>query len=110
MAPQLFQRQLDDGAWGLTAATAGHIRIYRAFGVRRILLANQLVDPQGIAFVLEELRRDPEFDFYCLVDSRAGADRLAAAVSAAGLDRPLQVLVEVGVAGGRTGVRDPAAA
>lgn len=105
MAPQLFQRQLDDGAWGLTAATAGHVRTYRHFGVPRILLANQLVEAAGIAYVLAELARDPDFDFYCLVDSEAGAERLAAAVRASGLARPLQVLIEVGAPQGRAGVR-----
>ncbi|ROH88725.1 hypothetical protein ED208_12985 [Stagnimonas aquatica] len=105
MAPQLFQRQLDDGAWGLTAATAGHVRTYRHFGVPRILLANQLVEPAGIAYVLAELARDPDFDFYCLVDSEVGAQRLAAAVRASGLARPLQVLIEVGAPQGRAGVR-----
>ena len=105
MAPQLFQRQLDDGAWGLTAATVAHLQTYRRFGVPRILLANQLVDPAGIAFVLAELQRDAGFDFYCLVDSEAGAGLLASAVRAAGLTRPLQVLIEVGAAQGRAGVR-----
>ena len=30
MAPQLFSRQLDAGAWGITAATANQARMYRA--------------------------------------------------------------------------------
>ncbi|HET6710432.1 MAG TPA: amino acid deaminase, partial [Amycolatopsis sp.] len=41
MAPQLFARQIEHGAWGVTCANAGHLRTYRAFGVSRILLANQ---------------------------------------------------------------------
>lgn len=105
MAPQLFQRQLDDGAWGITAATANQVQIYRRFGVPRILLANQLVDPHGIEFVLEELRADPAFDFYCLVDSMAGIAALSTVVERFGLARPLQVLLEVGSPGGRTGAR-----
>lgn len=59
MAPQLFARQLDDGAWGLTCATADHLKVYRRFGVRRVLFANQLVGRHAIGFVLDELRRDP---------------------------------------------------
>ena len=35
MAPQLFARQLAAGAWAMTAATAGDLRAYRAFGVPR---------------------------------------------------------------------------
>ena len=35
MAPQLFARQLAAGAWAVTAATAGELHVYRAFGVPR---------------------------------------------------------------------------
>jgi D-serine dehydratase len=105
MSPQLFDAQLRAGAWGITAATIGHVQIYRRFGVKRILLANQLVGPKAIAYVLEELRSDPEFDFYCLVDSPAAASLLAQAARNASIGRPLQVLLEVGERNGRTGAR-----
>lgn len=110
MSPELFALQLRDGAWGVTAATAAHVRVYRRFGIGRILLANQLVGRSNIAFVLDELRRDPAFDFYCLVDSTASAAFLDAALVAHPIGRPLQVLLEVGMAGGRTGARDADAA
>ncbi len=105
MSPQLFDLQLAAGAWGITAATVSHLHVYRRFGVQRILLANQLVDPQGIRFVLSELARDPAFDFYCLVDSLATVEILRRAVEGHGHGRPLQVLVEIGQQGGRTGAR-----
>lgn len=105
MSPQLFDRQLRAGAWGMTAATPSHLHVYRRFGVQRILLANQLVDPEGLRFILSELERDPEFDFYCLVDSVATVEILSNAVAASGSKRPIQVLVEIGQAGGRTGAR-----
>ena len=34
MAPQLWRRQLDAGAWGITAATVGQARVMLAAGVR----------------------------------------------------------------------------
>ncbi|NIJ38168.1 D-serine dehydratase [Sphingopyxis panaciterrae] len=105
MSPQLFDRQLRAGAWGITAATVSHLHVYRRFGIRRILLANQLVDPAGIRFILSELARDPDFDFYCLVDSVASVDILREAAAKSGCPRPIQLLVEVGQAGGRTGAR-----
>lgn len=105
MSPQLFDLQLRAGAWGITAATVSHLHVYRRFGVDRIILANQLVDPRGIDFVLSELDRDPAFDFYCLVDSVEGVELLRRAIAARGCTRPLQVLVEMGQAGGRTGAR-----
>lgn len=105
MAPQLFQRQFDEGAWGMTAATAAHVRTYRHFGVPRVVLANQLVGRADIELVFRELEADPDFDFHLLVDSAAGLRLLVEAVTARDLKRPLQVLLEVGTPGGRTGVR-----
>src|ERR1700675_608286 len=67
MAPQLLQMQLDAGAWAVTAATMSQVRVWRAFGVQRVILANELVEPASARWVADELRRDPDFDFYCLV-------------------------------------------
>jgi D-serine dehydratase len=105
MAPQLFQRQLEAGSWGITAATASHVRTYRRFGVPRVLMANQLVGRANIAMVLDELVADPGFDFYCLVDSLAGLAQLQLALAQRPQQAPLQVLLEIGMPGGRTGVR-----
>jgi D-serine dehydratase len=110
MSPQLFKRQIADGAWAITVATAHQIQVAREFGFSRILLANQLVGRQAIRYVLEELRRDPAFEFYCLIDSVENARQLFEQAKAVGLDRPLQLLLEGGFAGGRTGCRSVAAA
>lgn len=110
MAPKLFRRQLDDGAWAITVATAFQIRVCRDHGIDRVILANQLVGPRDIAWVLSELARDPGFDFYCLVDSPEGVARLAEAARAAAIGRPLQLLLEIGYPGGRTGCRTRAGA
>lgn len=105
MAPQLFARQLAAGAWGITAATAGHMQIYRSFGVPRILLANELTDPAAIAWLAGEMAADPDFDCYVYVDSTAGIHLLDETLQASGATRPLPVLVELGQPGGRTGCR-----
>lgn len=105
MAPQLFQMQLEDGAWGITLATMQQVQVARRFGCSRILLANELVDPRAIDYIAGELARDAGFEFLCLVDSVVGVERLAAAVKKHGLKRPLEVLLEGGLAGGRTGCR-----
>ncbi len=106
MSPQLFARQLDAGAWAMTVATIQQVEVCRRFGIERVLLANQPVSRQGVRYLLDELARDPAFDFYCLVDSVEGVDFLARAAAARGLERPLQVLLEAGVHGARTGCRD----
>jgi D-serine dehydratase len=103
MAPRLFEMQLASGAWGITLATAHQTAVAHAHGMRRVLLANQLVGKENMAIVAR-LLRDPEFEFYCLVDSAANIEQLGRAFSGTG--RPLQALIELGVAGGRSGVRD----
>ncbi len=105
MCPQLFDRQLADGAWGLTAATTAHVNVYRRAGVRRIVLANQLVGEQNVAYIARELRQDPDFDFYCLVDSPRQADQLAEQLRKYKPGRPLKLLVEMGSQNGRCGAR-----
>jgi D-serine deaminase-like pyridoxal phosphate-dependent protein len=105
MAPQLLQIQLDDGAWAVTAATMSQVRVWRAFGMDRVILANELVEPTSVRWVAQELETDPGFDFYCLVDSIAGVRLLESAVEAADVHRRLHVLVEFGPMGGRAGCR-----
>ena len=110
MAPQLFKRQLDHGAWAMTVGTIQQLAVARRFGFPRIVLANQLVGKQALRFVLDELARDEAFDFYCLVDSVALVERMAAAARERRIGRPIQVLLEGGMAGLRTGARDLATA
>jgi D-serine deaminase-like pyridoxal phosphate-dependent protein len=105
MAPQLFERQLAHGAWGITAAVPHQVRVYRAYGVRRIFLANELVDAVALRWLSAELDADPDFRFVCYVDSVRGVELMDAA-----LTRRVDVVVELGAAGGRTGVRDPGTA
>jgi D-serine dehydratase len=107
MSPQLLKDQLDAGAWAVTAATMSQVRVWRAFGVDRVILANELVEPASVRWVASELRDDPEFEFYCLVDSVEEVRLLETALGDTPLVRPLQVLLEVGPMGGRTGCRTP---
>jgi D-serine dehydratase len=103
MAPKLFDMQLQGGAWGITLATAQQVRAAYGHGVRRVLMANQLVGKQNMR-IIADMVADPGFEFYCLVDSAANVDQLAAHFQKRGLR--LKVLVELGVVGGRCGVRD----
>jgi D-serine deaminase-like pyridoxal phosphate-dependent protein len=104
MAPELFRRQLDAGAWAITVATVSQARVARAAGVRRILIANEIVEPTAVRWIAEELVRDLTFECYCLVDSVEGVRLMTSALDDhAG--RPLPVLLEIGAAGGRAGCR-----
>ena len=72
MAPQLFHRQLAHGAWGITLAVPHQVRVARAFGIQRIFLANELVDPAALRWIARELDADPDFRLICYADSTEG--------------------------------------
>jgi D-serine deaminase-like pyridoxal phosphate-dependent protein len=110
MSPELAARQLALGAWGITVATIGQLRTYRAFGFPRLLLANELVDEAGIAWLAAELAADPGFEAYCYVDSPEGVAILDQVLTRHRAGRRLPVLVEIGHARGRTGARTDAQA
>lgn len=103
MAPKLFQLQLQAGAWGITLATAHQTKVAYAHGVRRVLMANQLIGKQNMA-AISALLLDQEFEFHCLVDSEVQIDQLGGYFSGRG--QRLNVLLELGVHGGRTGIRN----
>ncbi|MGF6889054.1 D-serine deaminase-like pyridoxal phosphate-dependent protein [Nocardia sp. GAS34] len=107
MSPQLWGEQLAAGAWGITLATGWQVQVARSFGVARIVLANALVDPVGLAWLAAELDRDPGFEFYSWVDSVATVEAMDRHLAGAATDTAARVpvLVELGGAGGRTGAR-----
>ncbi|MEU3738766.1 MULTISPECIES: amino acid deaminase [unclassified Streptomyces] len=106
MAPQLFARQLEHGAWGITLAVPHQVRVARAYGIERIFLANELVDAAALRWIAGELDADPSFRFVCYVDSVPGVALMDAALRAADATRPVDVVVELGAGdGARTGVR-----
>jgi D-serine deaminase-like pyridoxal phosphate-dependent protein len=109
MAPQLFHRQIERGAWGITLAVPHQVRVARAFGVRRVFLANELVDAAALRWIAAEMTADPDFRFLCYVDSVRGVHLMDAALREAGASRPVDVVVELaGGEGARTGVRTEA--
>ena len=104
MSPELFQMQLEHGAWGITLATASQVQAAAAHGTPRIIMANQLVGKGNMAIIARLQRADPNFYFYCIVDSAANADALGKYFSEH--KQTLRILLEYGVGGGRTGIRD----
>ncbi|MBP5891295.1 amino acid deaminase [Streptomyces scabiei] len=110
MAPRLFWRQIERGAWGITLAVPHQVRVAREFGFERVFLANEVVDPAALRWIAGELAADPAFRFVCYVDSVRGVELMDAALRAAGPSvRPVDVVVELGAGeGARTGVRTEA--
>lgn len=105
MSPQLFRAQLDAGAWGISFASVGQLAVGVAAGVRRAVIANQVVAAIDLAAIGSLRQRHPELRVVFLLDSMAQLEQVEdhAAAHAA---PPFEVLLEVGVPGGRTGCRD----
>lgn len=104
MAPTLWQRQLDAGATGITLATMGQVRTARSFGFSSILLANSAVDERSLRYLASELE-DQALQFTCWADSIQTVEAMDRALRGVGGSRPVDVCVELGAPGGRTGAR-----
>ncbi|MFE4464936.1 alanine racemase [Oerskovia sp. NPDC056781] len=115
MSRSLYARQARAGAWGATVANPSQLRVVRTWGVERVFLANELMDPRDIAWLRRELEASlapggTPFEAWVYVDSIEGVGLLARGFAGAPPEvvAGLGVLVEVGVPGGRTGVRSTA--
>lgn len=104
MSPELYQLQLEYGAWGITLATAPQVNAAFRHGVRRIIMANQLTGKANMAVISGLLAQDSAFDFTCIIDSAENVDSLGEYFAAR--QQKLRVLLEYGMVGGRTGVRN----
>jgi len=109
MSPQLLKRQLDEGAWGLTFATVAQVRAGVSVGARRCMIANQVYAAIDLAGIQDMQREYDGLRIAFLVDSLAQlalieAWYLSPKASQAHV-RPFEVLLEIGVEGGRTGCR-----
>ncbi|GAA1532461.1 D-serine deaminase-like pyridoxal phosphate-dependent protein [Microbacterium ginsengiterrae] len=103
MSPALWQRLLDAGAWGITVATDWQASVAIEAGVRNVLIANAVTDVAAAAALGGALAADPRLRIVCWADSVDTITLLADAhIDPA---RPLDVLVELGGARGRTGAR-----
>ncbi|MFD4763801.1 alanine racemase [Streptomyces sp. NPDC058439] len=105
MSAPIIERQIAAGAVGVTVATVDQVATVLGWGHNTVLIANQIVDPFGLARLRAWLAAEPERKIRCFVDSAAG---IAAANQVFGSHGPvLEVLLDIGTPGGRTGIRDP---
>ena len=135
MAPKLFQRQLEAGAWAITVANMTQATVAFEAGAQRVLVANEVVSLADARVIVDALATRPSAgrtrpstgvpepssrpaahqpaypdedgrrQLYCLVDSVAGVELLDSNLGRAGMDDRVGVFVELGVPGGRTGAR-----
>ncbi|KQV58670.1 MULTISPECIES: alanine racemase [unclassified Caulobacter] len=105
MCPQLLVRQLDAGAWGLTVATMTQLKLCHDMGAPRLILANQLVGRAEIEVLARLTAAAPDRPCYVLIDSAAGAEAISDVFSRLSDAPPARLLIELGMADGRCGVR-----
>ncbi|QHA88826.1 amino acid deaminase [Serratia rhizosphaerae] len=108
MTPWIFRRQQEAGAWAIGVGSAWQAHAAMSADIERVLMANQLVGKANMQLVSQLKQRYPHCDFLCCVDSVDNAASLAAFFHAQG--QTLDVLVELGVPGGRCGCRSTAEA
>ena len=106
MSPQLFQRQLQAGAWGMTVANVTQLHAALAAGSRHCIITNQVFAAHDLALIARLQRRHAGLRVLFLVDSLAQLDLIAHWHTDQGQGAVFEVLLEIGVAGGRTGCRD----
>ncbi len=105
MSPQLFSKQLDAGAWGITAGAINQIQVMYRYGVKKILLANQLLGRSHLKTIAHFINNDKDFSFYCFVDSIEQFENIKNNLENITLINPINLLPEIGALNGRTGIR-----
>lgn len=115
MAPRLWADQLAAGAWAITLANLPQLAVARAFGVSRVLIANAIISPLSLRWIADQLAADERVQVITWADDvrtvAAMEEALAAYAPTRGSAyRPVDVLVELGGRGGRTGARDAVSA
>ena len=105
MSPELFRMQLQAGAWGLAFATVQQAAVGIDAGARRIIIANQVVCDADFAALHSLLAQHQDLRVWFLVDSLAQLALIEEWIARHAPARVLDVLLEMGVAGQRTGCR-----
>ena len=105
MSPELFARQLQAGAWGLTFATVYQLSVGVEAGARRAIIANQVVCDADLDGLHALLQQHPDLRVWFLVDSLAQLRCIEDWAARRGSTKRFDTLLEIGVPGQRTGCR-----
>ena len=105
MTPHLWAQQAAQGCWGLTVATVQQAEVAVAFGCRNLLIANQVTGRAQVRGIVELTRQYEDLNLNIFLDSLDGLKTLSDDVAACKTEQPVNVLLEIGFEGGRTGCR-----
>lgn len=105
MSPELWQMQLDAGAWGISFATVFQAAVGARHGVPVLLIANQVVQRAELDALALLHAEHPAMRSMFLVDSVNQVDAIEAWAVARAFKGRFEVLLELGMVGQRTGCR-----
>jgi len=104
MSPQIAQRQMDAGAWGLTIANFSQASVMLDFGFSRLIIGNEVMEPTSIAKIAE-INGSGKGEIIFYIDSLAGLKIAQSAIEGVAKAK-LNIFMEIGAVGGRAGIRD----
>lgn len=105
MSPEIYRRQLEAGAWGLSFATVYQLGVGLESGIKRALIANQVVCDADLDGLAQMLAADPQLKVWFLVDSLAQVERIESWRQRRRANTRFDCLLEIGIDGKRTGCR-----
>ena len=105
MSPELWQMQLDAGAWGISFATVFQAAVGARHGVPVLVIANQVVQRAELDALALLHREHPTMRSLFLVDSLSQVDLIEAWAVDREFTGRFEVLLELGITGQRTGCR-----
>jgi D-serine dehydratase len=106
MSPELYRRQIEAGAWGISFATIYQLGVGIECGIKRALIANQVICDADLDGLAAMLGADAGLKVWFLVDSVAQIERIEAWQKKRNSSQRFDGLLEIGIAGKRTGCRN----
>ena len=106
MSPELYARQLEAGAWGISFANVFQANLGIRHGIQRVIIANQVYQQADLEALSVLLATFPDVRVYFLVDSAEQIDAIQKWRSSSQFNIPFTVLIELGIDGKRTGCRE----
>lgn len=101
-SPILARKLIEAGARGGCVAKLSEAEVMAQGGIEDLLITSEIVGPAKVGRLVELFRHHPQVK--TVIDSPAGAAAIDAALARAGIERPLQVLIDLNVGQNRTGV------
>ena len=106
MSPELYARQLEAGAWGISFANVFQASLGIRHGVQRVIIANQVYQQADLEALSVLLATYSDVRVYFLVDSAEQIDAIQKWRGSSQSDVAFTVLIELGIDGKRTGCRE----